>query len=114
MACEGAPEIRIGRKPVMNYVLAILTTLMEQGTNQVVVKARGRNINRAVDAVEIVRKRFAKNVEIKEIKIDSQEIEVTQPPAGAEGAAAATTPQQPRRRRISSIEICLEKKPESA
>ncbi|MEB3779909.1 MAG: RNA-binding protein, partial [Desulfurococcales archaeon] len=50
MVCEGAPEVRIGRKPVMNYVLAILTTLMEQGVNQVVVRARGRNINKAVDA----------------------------------------------------------------
>ncbi|GBF08915.1 DNA/RNA-binding protein Alba 2 [Aeropyrum pernix] len=102
MACEGAPEVRIGRKPVMNYVLAVLTTLMEQGTNQVVVKARGRNINRAVDAVEIVRKRFAKNIEIKDIKIDSQEIEVQTP----EG--------QTRTRRVSSIEICLEKAGESA
>ncbi|MCE4611572.1 MAG: DNA-binding protein Alba [Desulfurococcales archaeon] len=107
MACEGAPEIRIGRKPVMNYVLAILTTLMEQNTNQVVVKARGRNINKAIDAVEIVRKRFARNVEIKEIKIDSQELEVVTPTEGGEQG-------QPRRRRVSSIDICLEKKEEAA
>ncbi len=111
MACEGAPEIRIGRKPVMNYVLAILTTLMEQGTNQVVVKARGRNINKAVDAVEIVRKRFAKNVDIKDIKIDSQELEFTPQEATAAGGAEAA---QPRRRRVSSIEICLEKQSEAA
>lgn len=112
MACEGAPEIRIGRKPVMNYVLAILTTLMEQGTNQVVVKARGRNINKAIDAVEIVRKRFARNVEIKEIKIDSQELEVVPPTGGQEPAPGQ--PAQPRRRRVSSIDICLEKKEEAA
>jgi len=100
MACEGAPEVRIGKKPVMNYVLAILTTLMEEGVKNVVVKARGRNINKAVDAVEIVRKRFAKNVDIADIKIDSQEITVQ-----TEGGQ--------RTRRVSSIEICLEKKTEA-
>lgn len=97
MACEGAPEVRIGKKPVMNYVLAILTTLMEEGVKNVVVKARGKNINKAVDAVEIVRKRFAKNVDIVDIKIDSQEVTMQ-------------TEEGERTRRVSSIEICLEKK----
>ncbi|MCE4599580.1 MAG: DNA-binding protein Alba [Desulfurococcales archaeon] len=101
MVCEGAPEVRIGRKPVMNYVLAILTTLMEQGVNQVVVRARGRNINKAVDAVEIVRNRFAKNVKINGIEISSHEITVTDPNTG-----------QQRTRRVSSIDICLEKEAE--
>ncbi|MEB3787306.1 MAG: DNA-binding protein Alba [Desulfurococcales archaeon] len=98
MACEGAPEVRIGKKPVMNYVLAILTTLMDQGVNRVVVKARGRNTSKAIDAVEIVRNRFAKNVKIVDVKIDSHEITITDPQTGQE-----------RTRRVSSIEICLEK-----
>jgi len=96
MACEGAPEVRVGQKPVMNYVLAILTTLMEQGVNRVVVKARGRNINKAVDAVEIVRTRFAKNVVVEDITIGSQEVMVKNPQTGEE-----------RPRRVSGIEICL-------
>ncbi|MFN4046577.1 MAG: DNA-binding protein Alba [Acidilobaceae archaeon] len=98
MACEGAPEVRIGQKPVMNYVLAILTTLMEQGVNSVVVKARGRNINKAVDAVEIVRSRFTKNLIIGDISISSQEVMVRNPQTGEE-----------RPRRVSGIEICLKK-----
>lgn len=98
MACEGAPEVRIGRKPVMNYVLAILTTLMEQGVDSVVVKARGRNINKAVDAVEIVRNRFAKNLTIESVEIGSHEITVTDPNTG-----------QQRARRVSSIDICVKK-----
>ncbi len=98
MVCEGAPEVRIGKKPVMNYVLAILTTLMEQGVNKVVVKARGRNINKAVDAVEIVRNRFAKNVKVEACEISSHELETTDPQTG-----------QPRTRRVSSIEICISK-----
>lgn len=96
MVCEGAPEVRIGRKPVMNYVLAILTTLIEQGVGKVVVKARGRNINKAVDAVEIVRNRFAKNVNIESVEIGSQEMTVTNPETGEQ-----------RTRRVSTIDICL-------
>ncbi|MEM1873647.1 MAG: DNA-binding protein Alba [Acidilobaceae archaeon] len=98
MVCEGAPEVRVGAKPVMNYVLAVLTTLMEQGTGKVVVKARGRNITKAVDAVEIVRTRFARNVKIEGINISSQEITVKNPQTGEE-----------RVRRVSGIEICLSK-----
>jgi len=97
MACEGAPEVRIGKKPTMNYVLAILTTLMDENVKNVVVKARGRNMSKAIDAVEIVRKRFAKNVDIEECKIDSQEITVETPEGGT------------RTRRVSSVEICLKK-----
>jgi DNA-binding protein len=98
MVCEGAPEVRIGRKPVMNYVLAILTTLMEQGSGKVVVKARGRNISRAVDAVEIVRNRFVQNIKVESCVTGSQEITVTDPNTGEQ-----------RTRRVSSIEICLSK-----
>ncbi|MEB3860367.1 MAG: DNA-binding protein Alba [Desulfurococcales archaeon] len=101
MVCEGAPEIRIGKKPIMNYVVAILTTLIEQGVNRVVIKARGRNINRAIDTVEIVRHRFAKNVKIADVQIGSHEINVTDPNTG-----------QSRTRRVSSIDICIEKEQE--
>ncbi|MCE4609350.1 MAG: DNA/RNA-binding protein AlbA [Desulfurococcales archaeon] len=100
MACEGAPEVRIGKKSIQSYVLAILMNLVDQGANQVVVKARGRNINKAVDAVEIVRNRFAKgvNIVVESCEIGSQEIPITDPQTG-----------QTRTRRVSSIEICLKK-----
>ena len=52
-----ANTIIVGKKPVMNYVLAMLT-LLNQGVNEIVVKARGRAISKAVDAIEIVRNRF--------------------------------------------------------
>ena len=100
MACEGAPEVRIGRKPIQSYVLAILMNLVDQNAKRVVVKARGRNINKAVDAVEIVRNRFAKgsNIKVESCEIGSHEIEVTDPNTG-----------QTRTRRVSSIEICISK-----
>ncbi len=85
--------VLVGKKSVMNYVLATLT-LLNQGVNEVVIKARGRAISKAVDTVEIVRKRFLPGkVEIKEIKIDSQTIE------NPEG----------RQSRVSTIEIHIAK-----
>lgn len=86
--------VLVGKKPVMNYVLATLT-LINQGVNEVVVKARGRAISKAVDTVEIVRKRFLPDkLEIKDVRIDSQ---VVQSPDG-------------RQSRVSTIEIVLVKK----
>ena len=41
----------IGKKPVMNYVVASLT-FFNSGAKKVVVKARGRAICRAVDTVD--------------------------------------------------------------
>ncbi|HDI10182.1 MAG TPA: RNA-binding protein, partial [Euryarchaeota archaeon] len=45
--------VYIGGKPVMNYVLAVITQFNEGG-DRVVLKARGRAISRAVDVAEIV------------------------------------------------------------
>jgi len=43
--------VLIGKKPVMNYVVACLT-FFNSGAKKVVVKARGRAICRAVDTVD--------------------------------------------------------------
>ena len=45
--------VYIGNKPVMNYVLAVVTQ-MNAGVSEVFLKARGRAISRAVDTAEIV------------------------------------------------------------
>jgi len=42
-------SVLIGRKPVMNYVLACIT-LFHSGAKEVSIKARGRAISRAVDS----------------------------------------------------------------
>ncbi len=81
----------IGRKPAMNYVLAVVTQF-NSGSKEVVVKARGRAISRAVDVAEIVRNRFVPDAEVKEIKIATEPVE-------EEGRTA----------NVSSIEIYLEK-----
>jgi DNA-binding protein len=65
--------VLIGRKPVMNYVTACIT-FFNRGEKQVVVKARGRAISRAVDAVELLRRAFMKDLEIKHIVIGTEEL----------------------------------------
>lgn len=63
----------IGTKPVMNYVLAVITQFNE-GASEVTLKARGRAISRAVDVAEITRKRFLQGLNVKNIQIGTEEI----------------------------------------
>jgi DNA-binding protein len=63
----------IGNKPVMNYVLAIVTQF-NNGAPEISVKARGKAISRAVDAVEVSRNRFLPGIKIKEINIGTEKI----------------------------------------
>jgi len=64
--------IFIGAKAPMNYVIAVLTEF--KSNNEVVIKARGRAIGKAVEVAELVRKKFMQEVEVIEIKIDSENI----------------------------------------
>lgn len=63
--------IYVGNKPVMNYVLAVVTQF-NNGANEVLIKARGRAISRAVDVAEISRKRFLSDVNVKDIAISTE------------------------------------------
>ncbi|MDH5438589.1 MAG: DNA-binding protein Alba [Candidatus Bathyarchaeota archaeon] len=65
--------VLIGRKPVMNYVVACLT-FFNAGGNEVVVKARGRAISTAVDTVELLRRAFVKDLGLKNIEIGTEEM----------------------------------------
>jgi DNA-binding protein len=62
----------VGNKPVMNYVLAVVTQF-NNGADEVTIKARGKAISRAVDTAEISLNRFLDGIEKKEI-ITSTEI----------------------------------------
>ena len=65
--------VYIGNKPVMNYVLAVVTQ-MNNGTPEVMLKARGRAISRAVDVAEIVRNKFILDAELGSINISTEEV----------------------------------------
>ena len=83
--------IFVGKKPLMSYALAALLQF-NAGNKEVIIKARGRAISKAVDVTEILRKRLLANqVDIKDIKIDTEILGEDM-------------------RNVSTIEIVLEKK----
>lgn len=87
-------SIFIGNKPFMNYVTAVVMQFTTKNAKEVLIKARGKFISRAVDVVEIASKRFLDNtVKIKEVKIDSEDFQ------NKEGKDV----------RVSIIEIILER-----
>jgi len=84
-------HIFVGQKPVMNYAMSALIQLTQAG--EVVVKARGMAISRAVDVAEIVTKRLGNGqFKVKDIAINTEVV--------GEG---------PETRNISSIEIVVGK-----
>ena len=90
--------IYVGRKPPMSYVLAVITQFQSSGSDEVVIKARGRSISTAVDTAEIVRNRFIKDAKLKDIKISTESI---------------TNEEEGRTSNVSSIEIILTTKKKS-
>ncbi|MEM3670421.1 MAG: DNA-binding protein Alba [Thermoprotei archaeon] len=85
--------ILIGQKPVMNYVTATLTQF-ERGSNEVILKARGKSISRAVDTAEILRRSFMTDAFVKEVKITTESFTLDN-----------------RTKNVSAIEIILGRKP---
>jgi len=67
--------IFVGRKPSMAYVLGVITQF-SNGQKEVLIKARGRAISRAVDVAEIVRRRFVSDAEVRSIDIGTEEKEL--------------------------------------
>ena len=69
-----ANAVLIGKKPIMNYVLACIT-FFHGGAKEVNIKARGKAISRAIDVAEVVRRRFLPDVKIKQIQIGTDRIQ---------------------------------------
>ena len=64
--------ILIGKKPVMAYATAVMMHF-QSGTKILTIRARGRAISRAVDVVEVVRRRFfGGKMAVKEVTIGTQ------------------------------------------
>ncbi len=61
----------VGNKPVMNYVLAVVTQF-NSGAKDVRIMARGRAISRAVDVAEVSRSRFLPDVRVMGIQISTE------------------------------------------
>ena len=87
--------VYIGRKPPMSYVLAVIRSFSGSDAKEITLKARGQAITTAVDAAEITRNRFVKDLKVSKISIGTEEM----PPREGENRA----------RMISTIEITLTK-----
>ena len=83
----------IGRKPTMNYVLALITLFGRGDTKQVTLKARGQAITTAVDTAEITRRRFMENLKIEKVSLGTEDLPM----------------QEGGTRSVSTIEITLSK-----
>ena len=92
---EKSGVVFVGSKPPMNYVLAIITSLSASDAKEITLKARGRAITTAVDAAEIARSRFLKDLKVSKIAIGTEEM----PPREGENRA----------RMVSTMEITLAK-----
>lgn len=85
--------VLVGKKPALVYAVAALMQLTSEH-NEVILKARGRAISKAVDVVEILKRRFLGNqMTLKNIQI---------------GTETFQTPDN-RQRFISTIEITISK-----
>ncbi len=66
-------HIYVGKKPVMSYAMSALIQLSQAG--EVVIKARGLAIGRAVDVAEIVTKRLGNGAfAVKNIAISTEQV----------------------------------------
>lgn len=64
-------HIYVGKKPVMSYAMSALIQLTQ--SNEIIIKARGMAISRAVDVAEIVTKRLGNNAfGVRNINIDTE------------------------------------------
>jgi DNA-binding protein len=92
---SGLPSntVLIGKKPLMAYATAIVMQA-NTGGGDISVKARGRAISKAVDVVEVCRRRFFEGkLEIADVLIGTEAI-------SSEGQS----------RNVSTIEIKLKKR----
>jgi DNA-binding protein len=92
---EKSKTVFVGKKMPMDYVLAIITGLSASDAKEIILKARGQAITTAVDAAEITRNRFLKDLKVNKIVIGTEEM----PPREGETRA----------RMVSTIEIMLTK-----
>jgi DNA-binding protein len=92
---EKSKIVFVGNKMPMDYVMAIMTGLSASDGKEITLKARGKAIATAVDAAEITRHRFLKDLKVNKIVIGTEEM----------------TPREgeTRARMVSTIEIMLTK-----
>jgi len=70
---NGDNTIYIGKKSTMAYVMATIMQI-NKGSPEIMLKARGKAISRAVDVAEIVKNKFINEIQADHIRIYTEEI----------------------------------------
>jgi DNA-binding protein len=85
----------VGDKPLMNYVTAAVMHFTSANASEIILKARGKFMNHAIDASQVILNRFLKEqAELNTVKLGSEEL------VNKDG----------RKVRVSTIEIFIRRK----
>lgn len=69
--------VYVGSKPLMSYITACVTQL-NRNPEELVIKARGRAISRAVDVAEVLRNRFMPDLVVRQIDISTEQVKTAE------------------------------------
>lgn len=89
MNSEEAFIVKVGTKKIWAYVTAAVTHINRGGT-KVIVRARGKNIYKAVEVVNAIKRSFYTGIEIEKVSLSSDVIQT-----------------QNGEKRVSAIEITI-------
>lgn len=71
MAGKDDSFVYVGKKPLMAYVLAAVMQI-NTDSREVIIKARGQAISRAVDVAEILKNKFVRNAKVQDVRISTE------------------------------------------
>jgi DNA-binding protein len=73
LSVERTDLVVVGRKPVMRYALAVLTSF-NRGSTEVVVRGRGRAVAKCVDVVNTLRRSFYRDLKVEDVKLGTDQL----------------------------------------
>ncbi|MFW5846773.1 MAG: RNA-binding protein [Nanoarchaeota archaeon] len=71
---QDTKSVYIGKKPFLNYIINSKKKFTSDGLDEIVIKSRGKLINRAVDLAEVLKKNppAGQDIKIEKIEIGSE------------------------------------------
>jgi len=72
---ERTDLVVVGRKPVMRYALAVLTSF-NRGSTEVVVRGRGRAVAKCVDVVNTLRRSFYRDLKVEDVRLGTDQLQL--------------------------------------
>lgn len=75
LSVERTDTVVVGRKPVMRYALAVLTSF-NRGSTEVVVRGRGRAVAKCVDVVNVLRRSFYRDLKVEDVRLGTDQLQL--------------------------------------